>query len=64
MIHEVVGGVGLVLRSGHEEGGGCAEGDDGVGGAEGEGEDRGRVVACKRDNGAGWREAVAVDEVG
>ena len=54
MVHEVVGGVGLVLRSGHEEGSGCAEGDDGVGGAEGEGEDRGRVVACERDNGAGW----------
>lgn len=39
VVHEVVGRVGFVVWCGHEEGGGCAEGDDGVGGAEGESED-------------------------
>lgn len=60
----MVGWVGDVFGRGHEEGGGCAEGDDGVKGAEGECEDGGGVVACEGGDAAGGGEVVPLYEVG
>ena len=63
MVHEVNRGVGRVAWGGHEE---CCRGakrDDGVEGTEGEGEDSGRVVACKGHDSAHWRKVVSGSEV-
>lgn len=60
----MVGWVGDVFGRGHEEGGGCAEGDDGVEGAEGQGEDGGGIVACEGGDSAGRGEVVSLYEVG
>lgn len=63
MVHEVVRGVWFVLGRRHEEGGGSAEGDDGVCRAKWESEDGGGVVACTRRDAAVGAESVALNEV-
>ncbi|KAJ6444739.1 Pre-mRNA-splicing factor cwc15 [Purpureocillium lavendulum] len=64
VVEEVVRAVGLVRGRVHEEGGGGAEGDDGVEGPQREGEDGGRVVAGEGHDAAARGEAVLGDEVG
>lgn len=63
VVEEVVAAVGLVGGRVHEEGGGRAEGDNGVEGPQGQSEDRGRVVAGKGEDLARGVEAVPVDKV-
>ena len=60
----MVGWVRDVFGGGHEEGGGCAEGDDGVEGAEWKCEDSGGIVACEGGDSAGGGEVVSLYEVG
>lgn len=64
MVEEMRARVGLVVWRGHEERRRCAQGDDGVVGAEGQREDGGRVVAGEGGDEAVWVEVVAAAVVG